>query len=191
MLANRNVHGAISQTAFHAGLDPERNLKLISSNSQYPAYVRRIVRHISGDIYECELESSRHSIWAQDGYCCLQSDDGRTVLLEPLAFNRGGDHFVAEQVAAETNMEAEVTKYYIEGGNILAGDNYLLVGKDYLEYNQQQTGESEAELTQSFRDLFGVEHVIWLGLDQAVQFPIYVYEGRYQPIFHIDMYITL
>ena len=138
-----------------------------------------------------ELDSAWHSIWAQDGYCCLRKNDGTTVLLEPLDFTRGGDHFVADQVAAETEMEVEVTKYHLEGGNILAGDDYIIVGKDYLHRNESITGESRMKITNGFKKLFGVSQVIWLGFDELVKFPMNVYQGHYQPIFHIDMYVTL
>ena len=191
ILAYRDVHSAIRQTAIHAGLSPDQNIKLINAFSNYPAFVSKIRRHIGGNVYECELESAWHTIWAQDGYSCIKKEDGTTVLLEPLDFTRGGDHFVADQVAAETNMEIETTKYHLEGGNILAGDNYILIGKDYLHRNEAITGESKKKITNGFKKLFGVDHVIWLGFDDPVNFPIDVFQGKYQPIFHIDMYITL
>lgn len=191
VLAHSDVHGSIKQTAKEAKLDPSENLRLINAFSNYPAFVRKILRHIGSNVYECELDSAWHSIWAQDGYCCLRKDDGTTVLLEPLSFTRGGDHFVADQVAAETEMEVEVTKYHLEGGNILAGDDYIIVGKDYLHRNESITGQSHTKITNGFKKLFGVSQVIWLGFDESVKFPIDVYQGDYQPIFHIDMYVTL
>jgi len=191
ILAHQDTHPSIRRTAEDAGLDPDANLKLINAVSNYPAFVRKIRKHISGNIFECELEDAWHSIWAQDGYCYLKKDTGQTILLEPLNFTRGGDNFVADQVAAQTDMEIEVTKYHLEGGNILSGDNYIIVGKDYLHLNEGITGESRRRITTGFKKLFGVSEVIWLGFDAPVDFPIYVFQGKYQPIFHIDMYITL
>ena len=191
VLAHQDTHESIRQTAISAGLRPDANLKLVSAFSLYPAFVRRILSHVGGNVYQCELGSSWHSIWAQDGYCCLKKDTGETVLIEPLEFTRSGDNFVADQVAAETNMEVEVTKYHLEGGNILAGDDYIIVGKDYLHYNERITGESRTEITNGFKELFGVSELIWLGFDSPLSFPINVFQGTYQPIFHIDMYVTL
>ncbi|KGJ91003.1 agmatine deiminase family protein [Colwellia psychrerythraea] len=191
ILAENSAHSSIRQTAISSGLDPDINLKLINARTNYPAHVNRLIRQISGNIWECELESSQHSIWAQDGYCCLKDDEGNSILIEPLDFTRGGDNFVAEQVAARSNIQVEATKYHIEGGNILAGDNYVIVGSDYLHYNKKITGETEQEVTAGFQDLFGVDTIIWLGFDAPVNFPIDVFQGTYQPIFHIDMYITL
>ncbi|MDL4842851.1 agmatine deiminase family protein [Aquibacillus rhizosphaerae] len=191
ILADKNVHTSIRQSALRSGLDPEYNLTLINATSMYPAYVTQIIRRIRDNVYECELESGWHSIWAQDGYSCIKKEDGTTVLLESLDFTRGGDHFVADQIAAETDLEIEVTKYHIEGGNILAGDNYLIIGKDYLHLNEEITGENQEKITNEFKKLFGVEHVIWLGFDEPVDFPIDVFQGEFQPIFHIDMYVTL
>ena len=192
ILAHQDTHESIRQTAIGANLNPSTNLKLISARSPYPAVsVRRILSHVGGDVYQCELERLWHSIWAQDGYCCLKKNTGETVLIEPLDFARGGDHFVADQVAAETNMEVEVTKYHLQGGNILAGDDYIIVGKDYLHHNERLTGESPRKITNGFKKLFGVSELIWLGFDSPLNFPIDVFQGQYQPIFHIDMYVTL
>ncbi|WP_234497993.1 agmatine deiminase family protein [Vibrio maritimus] len=191
ILADNSAHQSIKQTALNSGLDPDTNLNLINARVNYPAHVNRLIRQISGNIWECELESSWHSIWAQDGYCCLKDDEGNSILIEPLDFTRNGDNFVAEQIAARTNIQVEVTKYHIEGGNILAGDNYVIVGSDYLHYNRKITGETDEQITSGFQELFGVENIIWLGFDNPVNFPIDVFQGTYQPIFHIDMYITL
>ncbi len=191
ILAHENVHESIKITASNSGLATDTNIALVGAFSNYPAFVQKILRHIGGNVYECELENSWHSIWAQDGYSCVKNDAGATVLLEPLDFTRYGDHFVAEQVAAVSDLEIEVTKYHLEGGNILAGDNYVIIGIDYLHYNKSITGESETDITNSFKKLFGVDQVIWLGFDVPVNFPIHVWQGKYQPIFHIDMYVTL
>jgi agmatine/peptidylarginine deiminase len=206
ILAHKDVHEAIRETAKKANLpgenlkliepeiDPDKNFILIQAFGKYQGKVAEILGQVVGDVYVCDLGSpSWHTIWAQDGYCCIKEDNGTTVLLEPPTFKRGGDHKVADKVATKfrDSIKKRNTKYYIEGGNILAGDNYILVGKDYLELNKMKTGKNEEELTADFKDIFGVEHVIWVGLDEPVDFPINVFQGKYQPIFHIDMYITL
>lgn len=204
ILAHSDVHSAIEKT-FERCLpnhkenlhlietfpDPERNFKLVKAFDNYFGYVTNILGHVGGNVYVCQLDSAWHTEWAQDGYCCIKKDD-RTVLLEPKVFKRSGDRHVADQVsAAFPDIEVGASKYYIEGGNILAGDDYILIGKDYLHLNQQETKEDESTLTNEFKKLFGVKHVIWLGLDEPVDFSIKVYQGMYQPLFHIDMYITL
>ncbi|PLC16918.1 hypothetical protein BV582_05025 [Bacillus paralicheniformis] len=191
ILAHKDVHTSIRQTVINSGLNPEKNLILINAFSLYPYNVKKVIKHIKNDIFECELESAWHSIWAQDGYCCIKKEDGTTIMLEPLNFTRYGDNFVADQIAAETDIELEVTKYHIEGGNILAGDNYIIIGKDYLHLNEKVTGENKEKITTELKKIFGVEQIIWLGLEKPIDFPIDVYQGLYQPLFHIDMYITL
>ncbi|MED0866381.1 agmatine deiminase family protein [Bacillus safensis] len=191
ILAHKDVHNSIRQTVINSGLNPEKNLKLINAAPLYPYNVKRVLKHIKNNIFECELESAWQSIWAQDGYCCLKKEDGTTIMLEPLDFTRYGDNFVADQIAAETDIELEVTKYHIEGGNILAGDNYIIIGKDYLHLNEKITGENKENITTELKKIFGVEQIIWLGLEKPIDFPINVYQGLYQPLFHIDMYITL
>lgn len=191
ILARDNVHSSILETAKNSNLDPDKNIKLINATRNYLGYVKKIMSRVQGNVFVCELDSAWHTIWAQDGYSCIKKEDGTTVLLEPKDFTRSGDHFIAEQVEAATDIETKTTKYHLEGGNILAGDKFILIGKDYLHLNQELTKESKAKITKEFKDLFGVDHVIWLGFDRKIKFPIDVFQGTYQPIFHIDMYITL
>ena len=133
----------------------------------------------------------RHSIWAQDAYCVLNDEQGVCTMLEPLAFTRYGDHFIAEQLSANTDIQIATTKYYIEGGNVLCGDNYALIGKDFLHASVEVSGESENEVTEGLKKELGVEQLIWVGFDDAVDFPLSIHQGKYQPIFHIDMFMTL
>lgn len=205
ILAHEDVHQSIKKTFERVLPNHDRNLKLIKASlghnrnlnflkafNNYYGYVKEIIGHIGGNVYVCELDNAWHTEWAQDGYCSIKKDNGTIALLEPEVFERGGDHLIADQVSEVfPDIKMEKTKYYIEGGNILAGDDYILVGKDYLHLNKKETREDENTLTKQFKELFGVNHVIWLGLDIPVNFPINVYQGMYQPIFHIDMYITL
>ncbi len=66
-----------------------------------------------------------------------------------------------------------------------------MIGKDFLHASVEVSGESENEVTEGLKKELGVEQLIWVGFDDAVDFPLSVHQGQYQPIFHIDMFMTL
>ena len=145
ILAYKEAHEAIINTAQNAGLAPQ-NITLVEADMSPIVGVRRFIARRQ-DGWLAEVDDPTHSIWAQDAYCVLNDEQGVPIMLEPLSFTRYGDHFIAEQVSANTDIQLEATKYYIKGGNILCGDNYALVGKDFLHESMRVTGENEDEVT--------------------------------------------
>lgn len=162
------------------------------------------------------------SVWAEDGYVTVVdtgSEPRRTFLVEPFTFPRYGDGIVADLVAESTELQATQVPLYFQGGNVLVGDDFLLIGTDYLtrtldtwrEYGPVVPGEgSPAEqarrlFSQTFdpgRDLH------FLGLTRPLPEDLlaprrfrqdgedWVEEvgagaGQLQPIFHIDMFVSL
>ncbi|MCB9763174.1 MAG: agmatine deiminase family protein [Alphaproteobacteria bacterium] len=190
ILAFPKVHGKLRRTAQRAGLDPDRNLTLVPAQIAPFASIRQLVREEPDGSWLAFVDSPTHSIWAQDAYCVL-TDGTQSTLLEPMTFTRGGDHFIAEQIAAHTDVRIDATRYHLEGGNMLTGDDFTLIGVDYLYENMTLTGQSAAEVTRGLQRQLGVEHLIWLGFEDPLRFPMQVFQGVRQPIFHIDMYITL
>lgn len=84
----------------------------------------------------------------------------------------------------------EVDYISFDGGNIIPSENYVLVGENILHNNPSL---SEDEFKDKLKKLFNVDHVIFAGIGQGAPAP-----GRarcedalqYQPIFHIDMFLT-
>jgi hypothetical protein len=164
------------------------------------------------------------SVWAEDAFVVVEdvaSDSPLTYLLEPADFPRAGDEFLAEFIAQATPIQATQAPLMFQGGNILIGDSFVLIGRDYLEESllmAQQQGaiegfpfegsdeEQERFLRDLFRRLFDPDREVHFLGSRPVQRPrnrLFRREGeswledvergtgQRQPIFHIDMFISL
>jgi hypothetical protein len=137
--------------------------------------------------------------WAQDAFVVLQGPDGLMVLLEPMLHTYVANALVAEQLASTANILLKPTRYRIEGGNILVGDDFALIGKDLLEHNRKRFfsersyEEGTHEVTSTFKELLGVKYLIWTGMENAKDFALDIKQGdlKLQQFFHIDLFITL
>lgn len=159
-----------------------------------------------GDLIEFLKEGTpiANTEWAQDPFSVLESKSGSTILLQPLFSNRYMDKFISLSLVAnhELGLDALIkpTDLLIEGGNVLAGKNFILAGKDLLAQNilRQLKKERGAkanpmiveEMENRFHAAYGCDHVIWVGFDRAVQNWKQKKELTYQPAFHIDLFIT-
>lgn len=148
------------------------------------------------------------SPWVQDPFSMLRGENGWPIFLEPYYFgkgSRGQDQHIAEQVSAHTGYLMKSTRYHFEGGNIIVGDDFMLVGRDTLAKNLQQYHgnprpfhktypQAIKHVTQDFCKIFGVDAVLWLGREQPLAFEIPdFHQGEFhmQVLFHIDMYVNL
>jgi len=163
-------------------------------------------------------EHLRFSVWAEDGYAAVV-DGGTTYLVEPFSFPRYGDSLTADLLAnADPALERTQAPLYFQGGNILIGDDFFLIGADYPVNTLRYVGavlapgpdERPADLV---RRLYGEyldpdrrliyvgstlpvpeQHIGRITIDGA-QWTEILYAGNspgtLQPIFHIDMFITL
>lgn len=141
--------------------------------------------------------------WAQDPFCILHDGSGRSVFLQPLFSRRYMDKFISLQLASwdKLDMLVRPTPLLLEGGNILAGDNFILAGKDTLAQNvlhelkRSADGKASRQMIErieeEFRRTFGVEHVIWVGFDRALNNWNRKGQQSYQPAFHIDLFMTM
>ncbi len=133
-----------------------------------------------------------YSIWAQDAYVALNGQGDESVICEGVHFPRYDDATIADDVAAQTDKYAMQSYLYFQGGNVLEVGDYVLIGKDYIEENKGRAHlETEDKILDSFKSLFGKE-VISLGRSTPIPdaHRQYLGGGHYQPIFHIDMYVT-
>jgi hypothetical protein len=143
-----------------------------------------------------------NSEWAQDPFCVLTDGNGQSVFLQPLYSRRYMDKFISLKLATmpELGMLIQPTELLLEGGNILAGDGYLLVGKDLLAQNimrmlrlqkrEVASQDIRDELEQRFRREFGVNHVIWVGFERSLQSWKKRSKFTFQPGFHLDLFLT-
>lgn len=160
------------------------------------------------------------SVWAEDGYVVITDAAGAdTYLLEPFSFPRYGDSLVADFVSNATDLASTQAPLYFQGGNVLTGDDFFLIGADYPARSRAyisdgivtpQPGETPAALVRrlyreyldSQRDLVYVGATIPVPEERERRFRLDGQEwtellyvgnepGTAQPLFHIDMFITL
>lgn len=92
------------------------------------------------------------SIWAEDGYVVV-TDDGRPAFVEPAAFGRYGHALVADHVSEAADMGLFQAPLYLQGGNVLVGDDFFLIGLDYpiLTFEKASFTRRPAESSSSCR----------------------------------------
>ena len=164
------------------------------------------------------------TVWAEDAFVVVDDvaeSPPVTFLLEPERFPRAGDFQLAELVATGTPLETTQSPLVFQGGNILVGDDFVLVGVDYLDDSIRAVEEGGAVegypfggsadrkrrfvadlFRQSFDPSRAVHFLASTPRDRPMnrvvvldgerwQDDIEAGRGTRQPIFHIDMFVTL
>lgn len=160
-------------------------------------------------------------VWSQDPYVIVE-DIGvkaKTIyFIEPFTFRRASDAVISDLVAEATAFQNLQSPLYFQGGNVLIGDDFLLIGADYPANTLnlvEQTGhiripedvDSAHFIKKLYQDTFdSTRRIIYVGTKIPVpgyqtreimvngetwQEEIYLGTGETQPIFHIDMFISL
>lgn len=149
-----------------------------------------------------------HTKFIQDPFLVLENRLGQSLLLEPYRSLHPDNSYVAEQVAVGTGGLIRPTELWLEGGNILVGDDFALVGRNLLEMNRRRLfkGRSlksklgrggaktvEDELTTIFKSTLGVKYINWIGMEKPINMRLKVEQGtpKLQPFFHLDHFLTL
>ncbi len=135
-----------------------------------------------------------YSIWAQDAYIALRSGACDSVLTEGVLFPRYDDMTIADDVALQSDIKVWPSTLYFQGGNILGGPDYTLIGEDYIFKNETRYGtETRDKVIDAFQALFGTD-IVPLGGCNSAAYDLLdngVFSGLgFQPLFHIDMYVT-
>lgn len=159
------------------------------------------------------------SIWAEDGYVIVKDGaSGETFFLEPYEFPRYGDGLIADFVSHQTDFKDTQAPLYFQGGNVLVGDDFFFIGGDYpansLRYINNvilpNAGESPADAVRRlYREYMDGQRTLHY-IGSTVQVPaqterqitvngeswtelLYLGNrpGTVQPLFHIDMFLTL
>lgn len=165
------------------------------------------------------------TVWAEDAFVVVEDLDAKppvTYLLEPNEFPRAGDLVLADLVAQGTDLQASQVPLIFQGGNVLIGDDFVFIGRDYLDESVDRIAdqgsvetfpdqgtrvEQEAFVKQLFADtLDATRSFHFLGSTPSERPPDAIVKdedgafwidrvsagrGSAQPIFHIDMFITL
>jgi|SoiMethySBSTD1v2_1073268.scaffolds.fasta_scaffold47102_5 hypothetical protein len=172
--------------------DSNRHFTMLCSPNQV-AQVRRWFTDLQlDDKNSISISTFKYTVWAQDAYVAVTDDAGRSILCEGVHFPRRDDATIADDVAAQTSISALQSYLYFQGGNVLEVGDYVLIGKDYIQANLGRAHlETEDKILAAFKKVFG-KNIISLGRSEPIQedHRKYLGGGHYQPIFHIDMYVT-
>ncbi|MFC6999343.1 hypothetical protein [Rufibacter roseus] len=159
------------------------------------------------------------TIWAQDPVAVVQDRaSGETMIIEPHSFLRSGDAYMADILGSLLGFRQTQAPLYFEGGNILIADDFFFMGPDYpieslLHIGDMiplASGESPVAAVRRLYHQTLDQHreLIMLGstapvpeqnsrnfeLDGAEwveHFYLKNEEGSVQPLFHIDMFVSL
>ena len=158
--------------------------------------------------------------WAEDAYVSLKdASDGSGYLMEPWTFLRSGDALIADAVEEHTDIAASSAPVIFQGGNCLVGDDFWMMGADYFADTllllrdrrppvSVPRGEDDQEFARSLYSTYvdAQRELILVGMLKPIALRDWVAEhrdgtfllhsaadgaGTYQPIFHIDMFVTL
>jgi hypothetical protein len=151
--------------------------------------------------------------WAEDPYVMVQDRGaGMSFFVEPRVFNRHSDNRIADFVAAKGNLGLLPSALVFQGGNVLIGDDFWFIGADHPRASRIRAGQGETEAQAAARvyghaldrrrhlhiigtDIRIPEHSVRTILKNGQQWEEQRYRGNKrgtrQPIFHIDMFISL
>jgi hypothetical protein len=165
-------------------------------------------------------DSLNISVWAEDGYVVVKEQaSNSTYFVEPYSFPRYGDALVANFVSHYTDLRTTQAPLYFQGGNVLIGDDFFLIGADYPAHSVQyiDSGVLRPPAGQSVPDFIKTLYREYLDGERTLHYvgstiPVPVQtarkitvngeawtevvcagnaKGTVQPLFHIDMFITL
>jgi hypothetical protein len=155
------------------------------------------------------------SVWAEDAYAVI-ADGTRHAFVEPAAFPRYGDALVADEVSRAGDLDLYQAPLHLQGGNVLIGDDFFFVGIDYplLTFDdgilEAPTRAAQDELLRDvYRRFLDAQRTF---VPVGTTLPVPAAErrefrldgatwteeihagndaGTRQPIFHIDMFVSL
>jgi hypothetical protein len=159
------------------------------------------------------------SIWAEDGYVTtLDKSTGQGFFVEPFEFPRYADALISDFVANNSDLANTQAPLYFQGGNLLIGDSFFMIGADYpansLRYIDRVIlpdpgEESSAAVRRLYHEYLDCEREM-LEIGSTIPVPAQTEEpfqmdgeqwtevkyfgnrvGTQQPLFHIDMFLTL
>lgn len=192
---------------FSALPDDCRIVVLVKAGSEEQARVW--LRSAGVDVHRQQvviMSQSNATMWANDPFwtCRLLDAPGdKPVLVEPIVFPRFGDCGVADDLINGLQYQGERLARRFEGGNILAGDDFYLIGADsvvdlcceHAVRSALQDLESvRSPIIVGGRDALEPPPTCWTETINGENWSSFAPEfkiGSCQPIFHIDMYVTL
>lgn len=157
------------------------------------------------------------TIWAEDDFELVHDSNGATFMVQPHSNRRCGDELASYYASRQFGWRRVKAPVYFEGGNLLVGDNFFLLGANYAvdtflamgELMQERGPHLKKSLTELYQQYLEKNRILYF-IGTTLQLPAeqerplklngeewteIIYsknsEGTVQPIFHVDMFITL
>lgn len=139
--------------------------------------------------------------WVQDPFI-IGNDQGKFVLIKSYypAKMRWVDHFIPDVLSHAKGYSIRTTPAYLEGGDVLSGKDFVIVGRTTLQKNlklYENQGSPIEYITQKFRntysgDLGAGPHVVFIPNEGRSGEAAMDYDGASPPgLNHLDLYMTL
>lgn len=137
--------------------------------------------------------------FVQDAFVVMRSFNFETFLLEPENEPSPRNRFIADDIADQTKAKLAKSRYTFEGGNMLFGNDYGVIGPDTLRQNLNlKEGEDEAERMEALRkemeEAFQLKRLVVpeVGFNELAASSHTVRWGKgWQALYHLDLYLTL
>ncbi|MEM7037935.1 MAG: hypothetical protein AAF570_13210 [Bacteroidota bacterium] len=135
------------------------------------------------------------TVFAQDQFSVLEGEAGINYILNMiyayLNFSEGyvGPALIDQAFAFDYGIRPCALTF--NGGNVLAGEDFLLIGRDTITSNADTLGLESVEVLERFRQYYGVAYIHEIGSPTPYPTEPNFSQGRWQPVFHLDMYLTL
>lgn len=154
------------------------------------------------------------TVWAQDS-CVVQGvPDGESCLVAPSTFDRYDDASVLEQVSAHLGIEHRRSELSFQGGNVLVGDDFWLLGEDAIRQTLLQGLADDASAAEErFAETLDAERTLYtvgakatipgtssrplsgVGDGGAGSWEEFIHIGSHagssQPLFDLDAFVSL
>ncbi|EJF10075.1 hypothetical protein [Pontibacter sp. BAB1700] len=158
-------------------------------------------------------------VWAEDDYEVVEDKrDGSYYIVQPHSHRRAADDYTGYILSKSLGLNRVKTPLYFEGGNLLVGDDFFLMGADYIVDSMldlrgvllpEESNLATEQLAQLFsryldhkRRFVTVGSLLYVPQEEEQEFKLngekwtetlhtQNVEGTVQPVFHIDMFVTL
>lgn len=190
--------------------DPYEQVSLIEPNIDFKELAREVIvsRMVFGETPNLHINDlDDFEIWIQDAFHALRNEHRQIVMLQPYyIFDRKGTHFesalvdkyISQQLSSMKEAFLQFSRFDFEGGNILAEDDFVLVGPSNLRNSWERYGNIEGyggfptykNLQDAMLKDLGANHLLVPGMDtvpsEAADIP--TQDGA---MYHLDVFITL
>ena len=131
-------------------------------------------------------DNPRVDFWLQDMFNVLQTDNENDSIILVYSdtiipdYKETVDAIINQFAGSDLKLKSKATKIaFLQGGNILACGNFVLIGKDVLYNNiplstnrtQPVPNDIKSNLADSLKKLFNTKHIIWTGNEGHIRIP--------------------